>query len=221
MKLSVVIPCYNEEDNIARAIFDVKKHFPKSELIIINDASKDKTMSILRFVRKVTKFTIINNKKNLGHGASVIKGLKYAKGDYVLYIDADRQISLDHFVMYKNIPFVSGCRIHRQDKLFRKIISFCLKTTNLFRHGYYIKDANCPFKIYKRKELQIILKEVPKTYIIPIACIEVLARKHGFRTKTILTPHKKYDAVRKGMLQSINRKSLIFFYDAFMEICKI
>jgi glycosyltransferase involved in cell wall biosynthesis len=165
-----------------------------------------------------------------------VRGLRVATGDYVLYIDADRQISiqnvLDDYVLYidadrqiaiqnvseSNYDILSGYRLHRNDKPFRKIISFCLKMTNLIFHRYYIKDANCPYKIYKKTALDILLPQLPKSYIIPIACLEVLARKNQLRVATITTPHYPYEGIRKGFLQGLNIKTVKFCCKAFREI---
>lgn len=218
MNLSVVIPAYNEEDNIKQAVLDVKNVFPQAEIIVVNDASHDATLPILK-ESLISNLTVITNPVNMGHGYSVIRGFKEAHGDYVLYIDADRQIDVNNFV--GGFDVVSGCRVHRSDKLFRKIISFCLKMTILFRYGYYVKDANCPFKIYKRSSLLPLLEELPDSYIIPIACLEVLARKHNLSVATIPTPHKPYDGVRRGFLQILNTKALAFFGSAFFEIINL
>ena len=223
MKLSVVIPAYNEEENIKEAVLDVKLNFPEAEIIVVNDASKDKTLKILKSMRLKT-LRILDNKQNLGHGGSVMRGLRAAKGDYILYIDADRQIGLQNYGMYDFLnyyTFISGYRYHRQDKLFRKVISFCLKSTIFLRYGFYIKDANCPFKIYKRSDLIPLLAIVPKTNIIPIACLEVLARKYKYDTVIIRTRHMKYHSERVGTLQTINLKSLKFFWSAFKEIIRL
>lgn len=220
--LSVVIPAYNEEENIENAIVDVYKAFPLAEVIVVNDASTDNTLQILKALT-LNGLKVLTNEKNMGHGYSVVKGLKAAKGRFILYIDADRQISLLPFLGFETTFYdiISGYRVNRQDKLFRKIISFCLKTTNLLRHGYYIKDANCPFKMYKRSTLRPLLKILPPSNIIPIACLEVLARKNNLKTRTIPTLHHKYPKERKGFLQSINAKSLLFFWDAFKEVVKL
>ncbi len=226
MKLSVVMPAYNEEKDIKEAVLDIMKNLPDAEIIVVNDASKDSTLSILKSIMR-TNMTIITNEVNRGHGYSVITGLKHAKGDYILYIDADRQIKLEEYLFYEDLgymrinDFVSGWRIGRQDKIFRKINSFLLKMIILFRHGYYIKDANCPFKVYRRDKLLPLLELLPKTYIIPIACLEVLARKKGLKTFTIMTPHMPYEGERKGFLQILNISTLKFFGKAFLEIIRL
>jgi len=192
MKLSIVIPAFNEEKTIGAVI---------DEIIVVNDASTDATLKIL------------TNKKNMGHAKSVIRGLKKAKGDYVLYMDADNQIkpeSLDY-------DMISGYRIHRQDKLFRKIVSLILKVTIFLRHGYIIKDSNCPFKVIKRPQLALLLKSLPKDCIVPSICMEILARRMGMRVVEIPVYHFSYEK-REGSLQSINKKSMTMFWKAFLEV---
>lgn len=216
MKISVVIPVYNEQDNITHVIGDIRKRFGEPEIIIVNDASTDQTLPLLQTMH-VSNLTIITNTKNRGHGYSVIKGLLNATGEYIMYIDADRQIGLETIGFEWDI--ISGCRVGRYDKLFRKIISFCLKMTILFRYGYYVRDANCPFKIYKRASLLPLIDLLPRSYIIPIACLEVLARKHHLKTLTVPTPHFPYpNGERTGKLQSLNKVSILFFWNAFLEI---
>lgn len=225
MKLSIVIPAYNEEKDIEKAVMEVAKLSPAAEIIVVNDASTDKTLEILEFIKAnyVINLKILTNMLNNGHGFSVVRGLKEASGDYILYIDADRQIGLDNLKQLEGekYDFVSGWRTGRQDKLFRKFISFCLKMTNLIFHRYYIKDANCPFKLYRRGALHALIDELPKSYVVPIACLEVLARKYKYKTVTIPTPHKPYEGERKGFLQILNLKALQFFSSAFFEIVRL
>ena len=218
MNLSIIIPVYNEEENIEAAIEDIFKTFSNAEIIIVNDASTDKTSFELRKFRGIK---VLTNKKNMGHGYSVVRGLKAATRDYILYIDADRQISLWYAITNTDYVIISGCRVGRKDKLFRKVISFCLKMTILFRYGYYVKDANCPFKIYKRSAILPLLSKLPRTYIVPIAALEVLARKSGLKVTTTFTPHIAYHGIRMGKLQSINKVSTKFFFDAFMEMIRL
>lgn len=226
MNLSIVVPVYNEEDSIERVIEDISLNFPFSEIIIIDDKSTDRTAHILNSLsKKNVNLHVFTNPFNLGHGKTIIRGLRLAKSDYILYIDADRQIDINNFFSYendyKNYSIVSGYRANRKDKLFRKVISFILKATICLRHGYYIRDANCPFKIYNRKNLLNLIKKIPDTKIIPIACIEVLARKEKYKTKFIRIEHKEFDGIRKGFLQSLNLKTLKFFYSAFIEIISL
>lgn len=223
MKQSVVIPAYNEEENIFAVVSEVFAYFKDPEIIVVNDASTDKTLFELSKFTPLVNLKILTNEVNRGHGYSVIRGLREATGDYILYIDADRQIDLENIKQFykSDLDFGSGYRVDRHDKPFRKVISFCLKMTNLIFHRIYIKDANCPFKLYRREALRPLLSEIPETYIVPIACLEVMARKKGLKTKVVPVLHHAYHTERKGFLQTMNLKALRFFKDAFFEIIKV
>ena len=88
--LSIVIPCFNEIDTINEIINRIRKcKFSfKYELIIVDDGSVDGTSEFLKKL-KSHNITTIFHKNNLGKGASIMSGLKYAKGDYIVIQDAD------------------------------------------------------------------------------------------------------------------------------------
>ena len=226
MKISVVIPAYNEERDIADVLYDVKKYFRHAEIIVVNDASTDKTYEILRRIQrqsKVKNLHILSNNVNKGHGFSVIKGLKAATGKFILYIDADRQIDLALPILRNDFywDIVTGKRINRQDKAFRKFISFCLRWTIRLKYHYRIQDANCPFKLYRRAAILPLLDQIPNSYIVPIACLQVLAEKDHRVIATIPVFHHRYIGTRKGFLQSLDLKTMWFFIRAFFEVISL
>ncbi len=105
--LSIVIPCYNEQNRIKSTVnkittFFSKKEF-KYELILVDDGSTDTTVSILKkFIKKYSsqnnlKISILLNEKNKGKGHSVKKGFLAAKGKYVLFTDADLSTPIEEF----------------------------------------------------------------------------------------------------------------------------
>lgn len=210
-KLSIVIPAYNEEGTLEKVLKDCQD-LGDVEIIVVNDASTDKTHEIIQNanVRE------IKNEKNLGHGRSLVRGLKATTGDRILYLDADGQIK-----PATNFNFISGYRVHRQDKFFRKIVSFILKMVIFVRHGYWIKDANCPYKIIFKPELELLLSHLPENSLIPTICMSILARRLKMRVLEIPVEHLPLAKPRKGFLQSLNKKSLTMFYQAFKEVWNI
>jgi glycosyltransferase involved in cell wall biosynthesis len=84
MKYSVIIPALNEEENIALCITEVKKQAPSAEIIIVDGISTDKTVEI---AKNLGAITLHEKKKTIAAGRN--KGLKFANGDIVCYIDAD------------------------------------------------------------------------------------------------------------------------------------
>lgn len=204
-----VIPAYNEEETIGEVVSVFS-----DEVIVVNDASTDKTEQIAR----EHGVMVLTNKQNMGHAKSLLRGLRAAKGEYVFYLDADNQIRIISLPYGHDL--VSGYRINRQDKTFRKIVSFILKMVILLRHGYYIRDANCPCKMFKRTSLRVLLDELPKNSVVPSISLEILARKHHFDILEMPVTHYPYEN-RKGMLQSLNKKSLKMFWNAFWEVMSL
>ena len=96
MKLSLCVPCYNEQDNIKLFFETVKKIFrgkiKQYEIIFINDGSTDNTLlELKKLIKSNENIKIINFSRNFGKEAGIYAGLKEAKGDYVTIIDADLQ----------------------------------------------------------------------------------------------------------------------------------
>ena len=89
--LSVVIPCYNEKDNIEALVNRVlKSPVPHMEIIVVDDCSKDGTRDILETKIKPLVSKIVYHEVNGGKGAALRTGFKHATGDYVIIQDADQ-----------------------------------------------------------------------------------------------------------------------------------
>lgn len=99
--LSVIIPAYNEEKRLRDTVMDIARYLSRqdynSEIIVVNDGSKDDTAKIGRDLESmVHNLKFIDNEKNQGKGAAVKQGMLNAAGEYRLYLDADNAISIDH-----------------------------------------------------------------------------------------------------------------------------
>ena len=96
-KISIIIPAYNEEDSLpylyerlTKLIEDIKNY--EFEILFVNDGSKDKTLEIIKEYRKKdNRFAYVNLSRNFGKEIAMIAGLDYAKGDAVVFMDADLQ----------------------------------------------------------------------------------------------------------------------------------
>ena len=99
-KISVVIPAYNESSRIGKSLGKIikffKRHKLKNEIIVVDDGSKDDTIKVARAAMKDAKNSVLlENKKNIGKGYSVKKGMLKAKGDLLLFSDADLSTPID------------------------------------------------------------------------------------------------------------------------------
>ncbi len=96
-KISIIVPCYNEEEALPLFYKEIKKieekmEYLNFEYIFVNDGSKDKTLEILRkFSKKDDKARYISFSRNFGKEAAMLAGLEYSSGDYVTIMDADLQ----------------------------------------------------------------------------------------------------------------------------------
>ena len=129
MKLSIIIPVFNEEKTIAKildkvlvlSILNVKK-----EILIVDDGSKDKTREIIDKKIKGTKIKFLKHSKNQGKGAAVRTGIKNATGDYIVIQDADLEYDpkdikiLVNEVKKGNAKVVYGTRIKRSPNFKRE-----------------------------------------------------------------------------------------------------
>ena len=91
IKVSFIVPCFNEENNIIKTIEEIlhisnKCLYNQFELIIVDDGSTDKTFQKVKIDKKIRKF---KHKKNIGIGAAYKTGLQKSKGEYIIMIPGD------------------------------------------------------------------------------------------------------------------------------------
>jgi glycosyltransferase involved in cell wall biosynthesis len=91
IQLSVIVPAYNEENNIATVINSLVQYIPQnSEIIVVDDGSKDKTAEIVQALcQKYSNLTLFEQPKNMGKTAALIAGFAASRGDIVIIQDAD------------------------------------------------------------------------------------------------------------------------------------
>ena len=121
MKLSIVIPVFNEKNTIKEVIEKVKQSPVKKEIIIIDDSSNDGTKKLLKEIEKESKnkddIKVLYLERNLGKGQAVKKGFELVKGDYVIIQDADLEYSPEEYpkllkpILDKETDVVFGSRL--------------------------------------------------------------------------------------------------------------
>lgn len=173
MKLSIIIPCYNEENTLKSILDKVSnQNFIEKEIIVIDDFSTDNSRKILTNYRQDQEnFKIIFNLKNKGKGYSIRQGLKLATGDIILIQDADLEYSPDDYInlikpiLDGNADVVFGSRFigsqetrvlyfwHTLGNRFLTLLSNMLTNLNL-------TDMECCYKVFKKDVIKNInLKE--------------------------------------------------------------
>lgn len=133
MKLSLVVPCFNEEDVVYDFYKEVASVFSGKagdfEFVFVNDGSNDKTLDILRAIHKVAdNVKVVSFSRNFGKEAAMLAGLKNADGDYVCIIDADLQqhpeVVLEMKDILDNEPDVDCVAAYQNERKEGKAITF-------------------------------------------------------------------------------------------------
>ncbi len=161
--LSIVIPVYNEEDNIGplvRRIAEAMSPWQGTvEILFVDDGSSDQTLDLLKGVQaNDPRIRIAHFKKNLGQTAAMAAGFRLARGEAVATIDADLQndpAEIPRLVeMLKDWDVVCGVRTRRKDTRWKRISS---RIANGFRNWVTddnIIDTGCTLKAYRRECLE-------------------------------------------------------------------
>jgi len=89
MQLSIVMPCYNEENTVLECIACVQREAPEAQLIIVDDASSDGTWNLLTTLAENSNIVLAQHEQNMGKGAAIRTALEHVTGDLVLIQDAD------------------------------------------------------------------------------------------------------------------------------------
>ena len=155
-KITVIIPAYNEEENLAEVIKSVDSVLKSLKtpyaIIIMDNASTDATPEIInQFQKENSNIVGVRNPINLGRNNSLLNGLKHVSSGMVCFIDADNQYSAkDICVLREKIrngaDLVCGYRKQRNDKDYRKVLSFFFNTVNKTFFSIKVKDVNCGMK---------------------------------------------------------------------------
>lgn len=161
MKLSIIIPVYNEINTILELLRQVKKTPFKKEIIIIDDGSTDGTREILKKI-KDKNIKLILNKQNRGKGFSIRKGFKYVTGDIVIIQDADLEYYPDEYpiliekIIEGKADVVYGTRFLGARRVFNFYHYLGNKLLNFFANVLYNTNLSDLMTCYKAFRPEVV-----------------------------------------------------------------
>lgn len=197
--LSVVMPAYNEEGAIAAAVAEIREcilaRHQGSELVVVDDGSRDRTGAILDELAAADPRIRAVHRVNGGHGAALFAGIAASRGELVFLVDADRQIPLDGFARaYERIragdDVVTGIRRGRDDPRHRLVLSVLVRWSLVLLFGVRIRDANVPYKLFRRQVWDEVRAHLPDDTLMPSLSLVVCAKKAGRRVTEVEVPHR-------------------------------
>ena len=218
--LYIVIPAYNEAENIAQVVnewYPVVNRYSAdglSRLVIIDDGSRDGTYEILQKEVERRPLLEVITKANSGHGASVLCGYKYAlekNAAYIFQTDSDGQTLPSEFDVFwherERYDMVIGWRRGRLDGFSRLVVTKVLKLVIWICFGVWVTDANAPFRLLKTAPLRQIINLIPEGYNLSNVLVSVIYAKRKNPCRYIPITFRQ----RQGGVNSINLR----------KICKI
>ncbi len=227
LELSVVIPVYNEEKRLGKTLAESLAYLKKSknsfEILIVDDGSTDGTLTMVQsFSRKAGKgvFKVLKQETNQGKGAAVKRGALEARGDFVLFMDADNATPINQYERFrplfaKGFDVVVGSRavdrsmVKVHQPLYREAMGRFFNILVQLAATPGIQDTQCGFKAFRRRAAQAVF---------PLQTIErfgfdveilFIARKLGF--SVVEAPVEWFDA--PGSKVHVVRDSLTMFLD--------
>lgn len=217
MKLSIIIPVFNEEKTILEVLQRVnslKMSSVKKEIIIVDDGSSDRTVANIKYqILKIKNIKLIKHFINQGKGRAVITGIKHATGDYILIQDADLEYNPKDIprliapILKGDTKIVYGTRLRRMPSFSRDE-----RTPRFFLHylgnrllslitsvlyGQWITDMETCYKLFPRKAAEKINIVAKGFDFEPEITAKLLRKGYRILEIPIMTKPRGYDEGKK------------------------
>ena len=214
MKKIIIIPAYNEEENIERTVNAIQKSAQGFDYVIINDCSTDNTRKIC----EEKEFNIVNLPINLGIGGAVQTGYKYAYEngyDVAVQVDGDGQHdpeflnTMAKYLVEHQVDMVIGSRFIEkkgfQSSITRRMgIQFFSKLINVLT-GKKITDPTSGLRMIGRNVMEIFSEDYPRDYPEPESIVAVLRKNMKIEEIPVVMLE------RQGGVSSISPKKSIYY----------
>ena len=194
--ISVVLPAYNEEDNIPKtvpaAVSVLEKLGIDYEVVVVDDGSRDRTADVtLELARDNPRIRLVQHGVNRGYGAALVTGFSSATKDWTFLTDSDNQFDLtdlDKFVpLMGETDIIIGYRAPRRDPFLRRVYGKGWTTLINLLFGYAARDVDCAFKLFKREVYESITLESRGATLSGEFLVK--ARRKGYRFKQVPVKH--------------------------------
>ena len=163
-QISLVIPCFNEAENIGELLKQLSEHayLKQAEIIIVDDGSRDNSAEIIdTFISQKPNFILLKHGRNRGYGQALISGMKQATGDNVIWMDSDGQHRLEdvekvaRILAEQDVDFVVGERDSKSHQVKSRMLGkFVLRQLVRLAGVRQIKDFNSGLRGFKTALIQ-------------------------------------------------------------------
>ncbi|MGA9752782.1 MAG: glycosyltransferase [Acidobacteriota bacterium] len=176
--ISVVIPVYNEEENLPELLARLKTSLQAIgqpfEVILVNDGSRDRSLEILREAAgQDPHLVVVDFNRNYGQHAAVFAGFEATRGEIIVTLDADLQNPPEEIAklvakMEEGYDVVGSIRVQRQDSLFRRLASRLINRVTSMATGVQLHDYGCMLRAYRRGVVKTLCASKEISTFIPV-----------------------------------------------------
>ena len=224
MMVSVIVPVYNEENNIEPLQKELKETLSSLgmnyEIIYVDDGSNDNSSQILqKITQNNTKVKVVQFSRHFGQTETIQAGIDYSRGDVLIFLDADMQNDpKDIPRLIKEIEegydVVSGWRKNRKDSFFtRKLPSYIANFLISFFSKVKLHDYGCTIKAYRKEVIKQIRLYGEMHRLLPI-----YAARQGASIIEVEVSHRpRFSGTSKYNLSRIHKVILDFFVAEFIN----
>jgi undecaprenyl-phosphate 4-deoxy-4-formamido-L-arabinose transferase len=176
--LSVVIPVFNEEENLpelldrlTRTLVPLGKSY---EIVLVNDGSRDRSLALLQEASaRDPHLVVVDFNRNYGQHAAVFAGFEVCRGEVVVTLDADLQNPPEEIPklvakMEEGYDVVGSVRVHRQDPLLRRVASRIINRMTAIATGVQLSDYGCMLRAYRRPVVKVLAASREISTFIPV-----------------------------------------------------
>lgn len=225
MDLSIIVPLYNEEQNVAPCCEAVRESLSATalsyEIVLVDDGSKDGTFAAAAAIAEADPHVrVVKFRRNFGQTAAISAGIREAQGRVIVTMDGDLQNDPDDIPMLlekleEGYDIVVGWRHRRQDEHMRVLISKIANRIITFVSGVPVKDLGCSLKAYRAE----LIKNIP-LYSEMHRFIPVMTSMTGARLAEVKVRHHPrqfgqskygYSRIIKVMLDIVSIRFLVSF----------
>ena len=231
MNIAIVIPAYNEKDNILKLVTEISKRLNESEIVIVDDSKEDKISELIRDFKNIK---YVFRGKKLGRGSAVLEGLDYLinNSQAEIFIEMDADYSHDplelkqNLVLHKenNYDLLISSRYLKKSKIInwpisRRVFSFLANKLARFLLGVPISDYTNGYRFYSKNAVKHITQNCGKIGDGFIILSEILVELYFNGFKVGETESKFVNRVRGE--SSVNFTEILNSFIGLLKIFKL
>lgn len=168
-RISIILPCRNEAENLGTLLQKIKKVLPEAEVLVVDDGSTDKSVEVCRD----SQVAIVSHPYGMGNGAAIKTGARHATGDVLVFLDADGQHDPEMIPCFldklnQGYEMIVGARIpDSHASVFRRFANYIYNRLASFMTGYNIEDLTSGFRAVRARHFRKFLYLLPNGFSYP------------------------------------------------------